>query len=68
MKLHPLSCVGYAYDSNIHCVTCARSRFGVDALRSASVNDSEGNIPQPVFDADHIAERGDGCATCGGAL
>ena len=38
--------VGYAYDASIHCLNCARARFGgqID-----SAVDSEGNPVTPVF-------------------
>ena len=58
--------VGYTYDADIHCPTCAAKRFSAHTLMGKGhETDGDGNPPNPIFgdQAD-----GDVCSDCGDSL
>jgi hypothetical protein len=56
----------YQYDAAVHCVGCAKSRFG-EELDSSAV-DSEGNPPFPIFASDDFCPCGEWCLSCGAII
>lgn len=66
--------VGYTYDSDIHCDSCATDRFGMDenGYVPQDAVDREDNQPHPIFRHDESAlcsckdsETGQGLTVCG---
>jgi hypothetical protein len=54
--------IGYAYEADVHCLSCARARF--DGEPDDETEDSEGNLVHPIFTGDECA-----CAeVCGDCL
>lgn len=58
--------IGYTYEADVHCLSCAFDRFG-DMLDRDDAIDSEGNSPHPIFDIDEGAED-EHCGDCGDEL
>jgi len=44
--------IGYTYEADYHCISCAEERFGVDQYGAVEGVDNEGNSTHPVFDTD----------------
>lgn len=58
--------IGYTYEADEHCESCAIERFGA-ALYDETAEDAEGNPPHPIF-GDHEPSNawiGCYCGTCG---
>lgn len=60
--------VAYIYEEDIHCFGCTIRKFGYIAVMDRTAWDDEGNLVQPVFSTDEIAEPQEGCGTCGEPL
>lgn len=62
--------VGFAYEADLHCLTCAYKRFPelneteTGTIESPTVYDSEGNEPGAVFDTDEW-DYATHCSDCG---
>ena len=59
--------VGYVYEADIHCIRCARARFGDDALADPDTVDGEDNPLGVVFAGDESADA-EHCGDCGAPL
>ena len=58
--------VGYTYDADAHCVTCAEERFGPQVHDDEQPpEDSEGNEIHPMFAGDEYSSEGEHCGDCG---
>ena len=55
--------VGWTYDADMHCNSCAIAQFGESALFADDTRDSEGNPLHPIFS---WSERNDDdyCGDC----
>lgn len=53
--------LGYAYEADMHCLDCARKRFG-PALEDPDTEDSEGNKLSPLFVSS--VEQEEVCGDC----
>lgn len=59
--------VGWAYEADLHCPTCAASRFGAKLQDGRNPpQDREGNPVHPVFLGD--LEGSEYCGDCGSSL
>ena len=64
-----MNVVAYAYDADIHCPGCTRTRFpggNLDAHHEDAdcPHDGEGNAVGPVFDDGDIPDAGIYCGDC----
>lgn len=53
--------LGYAYEADMHCLDCARKRFG-PKLDNAETEDSDGNKLAPLFASS--VEQQEVCGDC----
>lgn len=54
--------LGYTYDADLHCCTCACEHFGHEPTEDDK--DSEGNEPHPIFASDEHDVKGEHCGDC----
>lgn len=67
--------IAWTYDADIHCLACARERFGA-ALDNGSDSDHPGPVPldsesneiHPVFASDETDPAGEYCGDCGAEI
>lgn len=63
--------IGYTYDADVHCPSCAIARFGQEPGRPWVVevaHDSEGNMVGVIAPWDETSESGEWCGTCGAVI
>lgn len=58
--------IGYAYEADIHCVSCTKKRFP-NVEDNDRLEDSEGNPIHPIFASDEGSDS-EVCGDCGGSL
>lgn len=67
--MYGFTIIGYIYDADVHCDSCAAARFGRCTCDQYDVHgeDGEGNEVHPIFTFDEVVEDLS-CADCGEAL
>ena len=61
--------VGYVYDVDVHCVTCAEARFGSRVHDDdRPPEDSDGNEIHPMFAGNEYPLEGEYCGDCGAEI
>ena len=61
-----MSILAFSYEADMHCIYCARERFGEDVMHTSDgMQDNEGNPPHPVFSHESQEEDKFRCGTCG---
>jgi hypothetical protein len=73
--------IGYSYEADLHCVDCAKKRFGHEDDNAKhgkyvpsevdenyvryDAMDNEGNPVHPIFSTDELSPNGSHCGDCG---